>query len=118
VGVLADASLPLPRMLVDLELAHLRTAYLQIVGSMRERKALMAEVFFAFTALPVICPTHKQQGSRQVMAAVAVSSSWYRSPPWTRRFFGGLDPVIQPIAAEDDSDTLAVEGQANTTHHQ
>lgn len=30
----------------------------------------------------------------------------------------GLHSAIQPIAAEDDSDTLAVEGQANTTHHQ
>jgi uncharacterized protein (TIGR00730 family) len=58
-GVLADAALAaggnvigvIPQMLVDRELAH-RGTDLRIVGSMHERKALMAELAEAFVALP------------------------------------------------------------------
>jgi len=59
-GVLADAALAaggevigvIPQMLVDRELAHRRITDLRIVGSMHERKALMAELSDAFVALP------------------------------------------------------------------
>lgn len=58
-GVLADAALAaggnvigvIPQVLVDRELAHQGTD-LRIVGSMHERKALMAELAEAFVALP------------------------------------------------------------------
>ena len=59
-GVLADAALAaggevigvIPQMLVDKELAHRHVTDLRIVGSMHERKALMAELSDAFVALP------------------------------------------------------------------
>src|SRR5262245_5017679 len=59
-GLLADAALRaggevigvIPQMLVDRELAHRGVSELRIVGSMHERKALMAELADAFVALP------------------------------------------------------------------
>lgn len=59
-GSLADAALAaggevigvIPQMLVDRELAHRGISELRIVGSMHERKALMAELSDAFVALP------------------------------------------------------------------
>jgi uncharacterized protein (TIGR00730 family) len=59
-GVLADAALTaggqvigvIPQMLVDRELAHRGITDLRIVGTMHERKALMAELSDAFLALP------------------------------------------------------------------
>ena len=59
-GVLADAALTqggevigvMPRSLVAKEVAHQRLADLRVVGSMHERKALMAELSGAFIALP------------------------------------------------------------------
>lgn len=59
-GVLADAALAaggevvgvIPQMLVDKELAHRHVTDLRIVGSMHERKALMAELSDGFVALP------------------------------------------------------------------
>jgi uncharacterized protein (TIGR00730 family) len=59
-GVLADAVLAaggeaigvIPQWLVDAELAHGRLTRLHIVGSMHERKALMADLAGGFLALP------------------------------------------------------------------
>jgi uncharacterized protein (TIGR00730 family) len=59
-GVLADAVLAeggeiigvIPRALVDREIAHRDVADMRVVGSMHERKALMAELADAFIALP------------------------------------------------------------------
>jgi uncharacterized protein (TIGR00730 family) len=59
-GVLADALLAaggsvtgvIPRALVSKEVAHLDLADLRVVGSMHERKALMAELSDGFIALP------------------------------------------------------------------
>jgi uncharacterized protein (TIGR00730 family) len=59
-GVVADAALAaggqvigvIPRMLVERELAHQGLTELRIVGSMHERKALMAELSDGFVALP------------------------------------------------------------------
>jgi uncharacterized protein (TIGR00730 family) len=59
-GVLADAALDagaevvgiIPQMLVDKELAHRGLSELRIVGSMHDRKALMAELAGTFIALP------------------------------------------------------------------
>lgn len=59
-GALADAMLDLggvvigviPEFLVDRELAHPRVPDMRIVGSMHQRKALMAELADAFIALP------------------------------------------------------------------
>jgi len=59
-GVLADAALAeggevvgvIPRALVDREIGHPGVEDLRVVGSMHERKALMAELADAFVALP------------------------------------------------------------------
>lgn len=59
-GVLADAALAaggevigvIPQALVDRELAHRGTTELRIVGTLHERKAVMAELADAFIALP------------------------------------------------------------------
>ncbi len=59
-GALADACLSnggrvigvIPQMLVDKEIAHPNLTELRIVGSMHERKALMADLAEAFIALP------------------------------------------------------------------
>ena len=59
-GALADAALEaggdvigvIPRSLVEKEVAHRRLSDLRVVGSMHERKALMAELSDAFIALP------------------------------------------------------------------
>lgn len=59
-GVLADAVLEaggeaigvIPQALVDRELAHANLSELRVVGSMHERKALMAELSDAFIGLP------------------------------------------------------------------
>jgi uncharacterized protein (TIGR00730 family) len=59
-GVLADAALVaggevtgvMPRALVEKEIAHGGLSDLRVVGSMHERKALMAELADGFVALP------------------------------------------------------------------
>jgi uncharacterized protein (TIGR00730 family) len=59
-GALADAVITeggevigvIPRALVDREIAHRDVADMRVVGSMHERKALMAELADAFIALP------------------------------------------------------------------
>jgi uncharacterized protein (TIGR00730 family) len=59
-GVLADAVLAvrgeivgvIPQALVDREIGHPGVADMRVVGSMHERKALMAELADAFVALP------------------------------------------------------------------
>ena len=59
-GVLADAVLAeggeitgvIPRALMDREIAHSDVTDMRVVGSMHERKALMAELSEAFVALP------------------------------------------------------------------
>jgi uncharacterized protein (TIGR00730 family) len=59
-GVLADTAMAeggevigvMPQALVDREIAHPRISDLRVVGSMHERKALMAELSDAFIALP------------------------------------------------------------------
>jgi uncharacterized protein (TIGR00730 family) len=59
-GVLADAVLAeggeitgvIPRALVDREIGHRGVGDMRVVGSMHERKALMAELADAFIALP------------------------------------------------------------------
>jgi uncharacterized protein (TIGR00730 family) len=59
-GVLADAALAeggevigvIPRMLVEKEIAHRGLSELRIVGSMHERKALMADLSDGFIAMP------------------------------------------------------------------
>jgi len=59
-GTVADAALDaggdvvgvIPQALVDMEIAHPRVPDLRVVGSMHERKALMAELADGFIALP------------------------------------------------------------------
>ncbi len=59
-GTLADAVLKLggavhgviPKMLKDKEIAHLDLTELHVVGSMHERKSIMAELSDGFIALP------------------------------------------------------------------
>jgi uncharacterized protein (TIGR00730 family) len=59
-GILADAAMEaggevigvMPQALVDREIGHTGLSDLRVVGSMQERKALMAELADAFIALP------------------------------------------------------------------
>ncbi len=59
-GVVADAALAaggevvgvIPQLLADKELAHRGLSALHVVGSMHQRKAMMAELSDAFVALP------------------------------------------------------------------
>ncbi|MBX3066669.1 MAG: TIGR00730 family Rossman fold protein [Anaerolineae bacterium] len=59
-GIVADAALAaggkvigvIPKSLMDRELAHARLTALHVVGTMHERKALMAELSDGFIALP------------------------------------------------------------------
>jgi uncharacterized protein (TIGR00730 family) len=59
-GVLADTALDaggevigvMPQALIDREIGHPRLTELRVVGSMHERKALMAELSDAFVAVP------------------------------------------------------------------
>jgi uncharacterized protein (TIGR00730 family) len=59
-GALADAAIAaggdvtgvIPRQIVDLEVSHDGVPDLRVVGSMHERKALMADLADAFVALP------------------------------------------------------------------
>ena len=59
-GILADSVLAsggkavgvIPRALVDLEVAHTRLTQIHVVGSMHERKALMADLADAFIMMP------------------------------------------------------------------
>lgn len=59
-GALADAALAeggrvvgvIPRFMADLELAHAKATEMHVVGSMHDRKALMARLSDAFAALP------------------------------------------------------------------
>jgi len=59
-GVLADAAMEaggevigvMPQALVDREIGHTGLSELRVVGSMHERKAVMAELADAFVALP------------------------------------------------------------------
>jgi uncharacterized protein (TIGR00730 family) len=59
-GILADAAMEaggevvgvMPRALIDREIGHRGLSDLRVVGSMHERKALMAELGDAFIALP------------------------------------------------------------------
>jgi len=59
-GVLADAAMEaggevigvMPQALVDREIGHAGLSELRVVGSMHERKAVMAELADAFVALP------------------------------------------------------------------
>jgi uncharacterized protein (TIGR00730 family) len=59
-GIVADAALSaggeaigvIPQALVDREIAHTGLSDLRVVGSMHERKALMAELADGFVALP------------------------------------------------------------------
>lgn len=59
-GVLADAALDqggevigiIPRMLMEREIAHQGLSTLHVVGSMHERKALMADLSDGFIAMP------------------------------------------------------------------
>lgn len=59
-GAVADAALAaggevvgvIPRQIFDLEIGHEGVSDLRVVGSMHERKALMAELADAFVALP------------------------------------------------------------------
>ena len=67
-GAIADAALAaggnvigvIPESLVAKEVAHQRLSDLRVVGSMHERKALMADLADAFVALPGGCGTFEE----------------------------------------------------------
>jgi len=94
-GALADAALAaggevigvIPQRLVDKEVAHLGLSDLRVVGSMHERKALMASLADAFVALPGGIGTLEelfevwtwaQLGSHEKPCAVLDVAGYYR----------------------------------------
>ena len=94
-GLLADAVLAgggevigvIPQELVDRELAHGGLSKLHVVGSLHERKALMAELADAFVALPggfgtldelTECLTLVQTGKSRRIPIILVGASFWR----------------------------------------
>ena len=98
-GVLADAALAaggevvgvIPQMLVDRELAHRGLTKLRIVGSMHERKALMAELSDAFIALPGGMGTFEELCEVLTWAQLGI----HAKPVGCLNAFGYFDALLQ-----------------------
>src|SRR5882672_144020 len=100
-GVLADAALAaggevigvIPQMLVDRELAHQRITDLRIVGSMHERKALMAELSDAFVALPGGLGTYEELCEVLTWAQLGI----HHKPCGCLNVLGYFDPLARTL---------------------
>ena len=98
-GVLADAALAaggevvgvIPQMLVDKELAHRGVSELRVVGSMHERKALMAELSDAFVALPGGLGTYEELFEVLTWAQLHI----HHKPVGCLNVLGYFDPLAQ-----------------------
>lgn len=98
-GVLADATLTaggqvigvIPQMLVDRELAHRGITELRIVGSMHERKALMAELSDAFVALPGGLGTYEELYEVLTWAQLGI----HHKPCGCLNVVGYFDPLVR-----------------------
>jgi uncharacterized protein (TIGR00730 family) len=90
-GALADAAMGaggevigvIPRALVEAEIAHAGLTELRVVGSMHERKAMMAELADAFIALP---------GGMGTLDELAEVTTWAQLGLHTKPI-GLLDPL-------------------------
>jgi uncharacterized protein (TIGR00730 family) len=121
-GALADGALAaggevigvIPRGLVDRELAHPDVTELRVVGTLHERKAVMAELADAFIALP---------GGLGTLEELSEVVSWaqldlHRKPcgildpgGYFRNLIAFLDhAVAEGFLAERDRERLVVEG--------
>jgi uncharacterized protein (TIGR00730 family) len=97
-GVLADAALTaggrvigvIPRVLVDRELAHHGVSELHVVGSMHERKALMAELSDAFAALPGGLGTYEELCEALTWSQLAI----HTKPCGCLNVLGYFDPFV------------------------
>jgi uncharacterized protein (TIGR00730 family) len=105
-GAIADAVLEaggqvsgvIPRALVERELGHNRLTELHIVGSMHERKALMAELSDGFVALPGGIGTLEELFEAWSWAQLGI----HRKPCGllnVRGFYDGLIAYLDAVAA-------------------
>ncbi len=89
----------IPQSLVEFEVAHMGLDDLRIVGSMHERKALMAELSDAFIALPGGIGTLRRSSSRSgpghSSAATRSRALCSISRGTTTSFSGFLDHVVE-----------------------
>jgi hypothetical protein len=100
-GVLANAALAaggevigvIPQMLVDRELAHRGLTQLRIVGSMHERKALMAELSDAFVALPGGLGTYEELCEVLTWAQLGI----HHKPCGCLNVLGYFDPLTRML---------------------
>ena len=98
-GVLADAVLDgggrvigvIPKMLVDKELAHHGITDLRIVGSMHQRKALMAELAEGFITLPGGYGTLEEFGEVLTWGQLGL----HAKPMGLLNVAGYYDPLLQ-----------------------
>src|SRR5262245_37272451 len=98
-GVLADAALSaggqvigvIPQLLVDKELAHRGLTELRIVGSMHERKAVMAELSDGFVALPGGLGTLEELCEILTWAQLGI----HHKPVGCLNVLGYFDPLFQ-----------------------
>ena len=98
-GALADAALAaggevigvIPQMLVDKELAHRHVTDLRIVGSMHERKALMAELSDGFAALPGGLGTYEELFEVLTWAQLHI----HHKPVGCLNMIGYFDPLAK-----------------------
>jgi uncharacterized protein (TIGR00730 family) len=98
-GVLADACLAqggrvigvIPQALVDKEVAHSGLTELRVVGSMHERKALMADLSDAFVALPGGYGTWEELFEMLTWAQLGIQ----RKPCGLLNVNGYYDPLLE-----------------------
>jgi uncharacterized protein (TIGR00730 family) len=97
-GIVADAVLGaggevigvIPQALVDRELAHPGVADMRIVGSMHERKALMADLSDAFLAMPGGYGTADEFFEMLTWAQLKI----HRKPIGILNIAGFFDPLV------------------------
>jgi uncharacterized protein (TIGR00730 family) len=100
-GVIADAVLEaggdaigvIPQALASREIAHERLSRLHVVGSMHERKAMMAELSDAFVALPGGFGTYEELFEAITWTQLGV----HRKPCGLLNVAGFYDPIVHFI---------------------
>lgn len=97
-GMVADAAMRqggevigvIPEALVNREVAHPKITELHVVGSMHERKALMAELSDAFVALPGGFGTLEELFEIVTWAQLGI----HAKPIWALNVAGYYDPLL------------------------
>jgi len=113
-GIVADAVMTaggeaigvIPRALFDRELAHQGLTSLEVVGSMHERKLLMAELADGFLALPGGAGTLEEIFEQWTWAQLGI----HDKPCGFLNFDGYFDPLLTMIAR------MTGEGFLDRTH--